>query len=126
MVMSSTVEKFLLRSRKTFWDRKYDPNLQSFLLEYGRQDFALESRKSSQLASLVNEKIYWYPLPPERLRSLGACPKKNVFKSLSLERQKMPHWVVGLFAYMIDLQSGMENMTPTSNLYYTNLKNSKV
>ena len=43
-------------------------------------------------------------------RDLGVwelVPRK-VFKSLSLEHEKMPLCMVGKFVYMIDLHSGME------------------
>ena len=50
---------------------------------------------------------------------------RKVVKSISLEREKMSLCVVGKFVYVIHFHSGMENIILPSNLYYTNLKNSK-
>ena len=51
---------------------------------------------------------------------------RTIFKSLSLERKKMPLCVVRKFVYMVDRHSGMENIILPSNLCSMNLKNSKV
>ena len=68
MTLSRISENALLRSRRTsfhhlssFWDGKYDPNLQSIFHEYGRQSFDLESRnlivsKSSQAKAKIMRK----------------------------------------------------------------------
>ena len=56
--------------------------------------------KMNQSEGENDEKIYWYPPRPEKLGILGVCPRKN-FKPLSLERQKMPLFVVGKFVYTV-------------------------
>ena len=55
----------------------------------------------------------------------GSLSPEKFFKSLSLEREKMPLCVVGKFVYMIDLHSGMEYIILPSNMCCMNLKNSK-
>jgi len=62
------------------------------------------------------------PLRREILVGLGACLEKKFFKSPSLKRQKMPLCVVENHVYSINFHSGMEYMTPPSNLCCTNFK----
>ena len=58
--------------------------------------------------------------PGKAIRGLGLL-QKNFLTSPSLERQKMPFCVIGRHAYVIDLHSATESMTPTSNLFCMNM-----
>ena len=70
--------------------------------------------------------LFTYQLVRKKLGNLGACPQKNCIKSFSLERHKMPFCVVGKHVFIIDLHSGIENMTSPFILCCTNLKNSTI
>ena len=56
----------------------------------------------------------------------GLAPRKNILNSHSIERQEMLLCVVGKHVYIIDLYSGMENMTPPSNLHCTKFNSSEL